>query len=69
VTKNIVIGAMLLAIIFLSASLVRIENQRYALSMGMCPASVVGLPPNMACIAKTETRVGWWWHLYYAVTN
>lgn len=68
-TKNIVIAAMLVTILILSSTLVRVENERYALSIGMCPASVPGLLPDMACLAKTETRTGWWWHLYYAVKN
>lgn len=67
--KNFAIGALLLITILLAASLVRVENQRYALSLGMCTASQVGVPPDMVCIEKTQTRTGWWWHLYYALQD
>jgi hypothetical protein len=55
-----------LVILWLSAALVRTENQRYALTVGMCWDRKLGLP-DLACLEKVETRTGWYWHLFYAL--
>ena len=68
-TKNVIIGALLALIVLLGITVVRVENQRYAMQVGMCPST----PPlsgfNSRCLAKTETRTGWWWHIAYAVKD
>jgi hypothetical protein len=46
VIKNAVILVLFGLIVFLSAALVRVENERYAMSIGMCPGLVV---PDSAC--------------------
>lgn len=53
-------------IIWLAATLAHVENQRYALQMGMCREAATGLT-DFACLQKVETRTGWWWHLFYGL--
>ena len=56
--------------LFLADRLVRVENQRYALLVGMCtvdPAVPIGR--LVECLDKVQTRTSWFWHLYYAVTD
>jgi hypothetical protein len=53
-------------VIWLAASLVRVENQRYALSIGMCRDQATGLT-NFTCLEKTETRTNWIAHLMYGL--
>lgn len=52
--------------LWLGAALVRVENERYALFLGMCRASD-GLLVDASCLAKVETRTSWVWHLMYAL--
>jgi hypothetical protein len=59
--------ATLILIIWLTVSLVRVENQRYAMQVGMCKDDVVGW--DYSCMSKVETRTSWFWHLLYALTN
>lgn len=65
--KNAAIVVLLVTVIFLSARLVTIENQRYAAALGMCPHKVVPHMQDPACLATIETRTSWAWHLFYAV--
>lgn len=55
-------------IVWLSAALVRVENERYALQMGMCWNESLRLP-DLTCVEKSQTRTGWWWHLFHALTD
>ena len=61
---SVVLAVLLL---WVSASLVRVENQRYALMVGMCAPRPPHLVPDMVCLERVEARSGWWWHLYYAM--
>ena len=54
-------------VIWLSASLVRVENQRYALQVGMC-RDALGMT-DFNCLETVQTRTGWWWHLFYALMD
>lgn len=62
-TTTIVI--LLFALLVIGRALVRTENQRYALFLGMCSDQVT----KLSCLERTETRTGWWWHFYYALQN
>lgn len=53
-------------IVWQAAAIVRIENERYALVVGMC-RDKAGLTDTQ-CLAKVQSRTGWWWHLAYALT-
>lgn len=61
--------ALLLAvalICWLVMVLVRVENQRYALSLGMCAGDQQLRMPDFQCLQNVETRTAWWWHVYWA---
>lgn len=58
---------LLAVVVFLSARLVSVENQRYAAALGMCPMEYVPTIQDPTCLSKVETRTSWLWHLYYAV--
>lgn len=58
---------LLVLLIWVSSALVLVENERYALAVGMCKSDPVSLMSLPNCLAKTQTRTGWWWHLYYAL--
>ncbi|MBC7435446.1 MAG: hypothetical protein H7332_05195 [Bdellovibrionales bacterium] len=64
-TRVALVVAVLL-VVWLSAALVRVENERYAMQVGMCWNVQLKLPDS-ACLQKVETRTGWWWHLLYAI--
>ena len=59
--------AVLIVIVWLSVSLGRVENQRYAMQIGMCKDVVGGW--DYSCLSKVETRTSWLWHIYYALLN
>lgn len=52
-------------VVVLSAALVRVENQRYALAVGLCDTN--GQQPLSTCLGHVETRTSWIWHLYYGL--
>ena len=56
----------LLLIVWLAAALVRVENVRYAMQVGMCWNATLKLH-DLACIGKVQTRTAWYWHLFYAL--
>ena len=55
-----------LLIVWLSAALVRVENERYAMAVGMCWNEARRLP-DLDCVKRTQTRTAWYWHLFYAL--
>jgi hypothetical protein len=64
----IIIGTLILVIAYMAKTIVRIENERYALSLGMCANKVnPELPPDWQCVKTVHTRTHWSWHLYYAL--
>jgi hypothetical protein len=66
-TFLIMVLAGLLA--FVSARLVHVENQRYALMSGMCRSELHPALPDTRCLKTVETRISWAGHLYYALTG
>lgn len=70
-TSTLLKGALTscaLLLIWLASALVRVENERYALFLGMCRSeSVVGMQVDFACLADVETRTSWLWHIYWAL--
>lgn len=76
--RNFGIVLLLIVTLVLGRALVRVENARYALWLGMCPnirqiTAAIGDnssgPDALNCTTTIQTRTGWWWHLYYAVTD
>lgn len=61
------LGIALAIIVLLTVALVRVENQRYALLIGMCRTQ---LPhADYTCLRNVETRTSWIWHVYYALAE
>jgi len=68
--KNILILVLTAVVVWESAVIVRIENERYALLVGMCRNTMDPLlPPDMKCLSTVKTRTHWVWHLYYALLD
>ena len=63
------IAVLLLLIVFLCSRIVHIENQRYALFLGMCASPPEDARPALRCLETVQTRTSPLWHLYYALTN
>jgi hypothetical protein len=59
--------AALAVCLWLAIALVRVENERYAMVVGLCQRDVV--KPIQPCLDRVQTRTGWWWHLYYALID
>jgi hypothetical protein len=57
---------LLVLVIWLAASLVRVENQRYALQLGMCIDPTLKVA-DFTCLTKVETRTSWAAHLLYGM--
>jgi hypothetical protein len=57
----IALAISVLLLLWTAAALIRTENERYALFLGMCKDF------DTACLSKVETRTAWYWHLYYAL--
>lgn len=66
-TALIIVLAGLL--VFVTARLVHVENQRYALLGGLCRSELHPALPDTRCLKTVETRTSWVWHLYYALTD
>lgn len=62
-----VVVMLLVLVVLLASALVKAENQRYAQRRPLHRQSY--LRADSACLAKTESRTGWYWHIYYALTN
>ncbi|MDX0506249.1 hypothetical protein GOD80_25860 [Sinorhizobium medicae] len=56
--KNFIIAMLVVLLVWLAAALVRVENERYALLLQMCP--------RQNCDG-VETRTSWIWHLIYGL--
>jgi len=56
----------LVLVVWLTTALVRVENQRYGLQLGMCRDLVAGLA-EPTCLKTVQTRTAWYWHLFYAM--
>lgn len=63
---RVIVCILLAALLICGRALVVTENQRYAMFVGMCSDPSV---PKGPCLAKVESRNGWWWHFYYALNN
>lgn len=53
-------------VIWLAVSLVRVENQRYALHLGMCIDPTLKVA-DATCLTQVETRTSWAFHLLYGM--
>jgi hypothetical protein len=55
------------ALVFISARLIHLENQRYALMIGSCRSSSDPALVDTRCLRSVETRTSWVWHLFYGL--
>jgi hypothetical protein len=71
--KNVTIVVLVLSVSALARAVVRLENYRYANSLGMCDKYKAANPFQLVqrdkCLENTQTRTSSLWHLYYALTN
>lgn len=54
-------------VVWMGIALVRVENERYALAVGMCSYDM--LKPEHMCNASVQTRTHWIWHIIFALFN
>ena len=58
-----------LAVVALASAVVRLENYRYANSVGSCREfdSPLQYGERERCLEATQTRTHWLWHIVYGV--
>lgn len=59
--RNAILVVLLVVVAVLADRVVREENQRYALLLGMCPPISAGAPTDVECLDKVQTRTTWAW--------
>lgn len=64
--KNILIVLLVVILVWFASVIARLENYRYANSIGMC-SEHVDLIQKEKCLNAQETRTGPFWHLAYAL--
>lgn len=67
--KSAAIVVLILISAFLADRVVRIENQRDALYVGLCKLDPANPAQRWNCLENAQTRTSWFWHLYYATTE
>lgn len=68
--KNLIIAVQLCIIVFMGYRLAHIENQRYALYLGMCDRDYgVVIIPDFKCLDNVETRIHWVWNLWFSFSD
>lgn len=69
--KNIAIVVLSLLVVWLSITVVRLENFRYATFVGFCSEpteTILGQPlKRYECLKSKESRTNAVWHLFYAL--
>lgn len=60
---------LLVLVVWLGTALVKAENQRYALSVGLCVSNKQMGTVDYACLEKAQSRTAWYWHIYYGLIN
>jgi hypothetical protein len=69
---KVLVVVLLVLVGYLADRVVRLENQRYALMVGMCQREIVPgarRVPDFNCLNDVQTRTWWGWHLFYAVVG
>jgi len=64
--KSVLIIVLIGMLVWFGSVIVRLENYRYANSIGMC-SEHVDLVQKSRCLNETETRTSSLWHLAYAL--
>lgn len=74
-TKNIVLAVLLVLVIWLSSTIIRLENYHYASQVGLCDLdksegdAFKKRVAQAKCFKTVETRTSPLWHLFYALLN
>ena len=67
----VIIATLTAAVVWMGAAVVRLENYRYANSVGFCTQFDAKAPQQRidrdTCLDRTETRMHWVWHLLYGL--
>jgi hypothetical protein len=67
--KNAVIAVLAALVVWLSLQVIRLENYRYASSIGMCseqdPMDPLSFSKRDQCLRAVQTRTNGLWHLWY----
>jgi hypothetical protein len=67
----VVVAALVIMVIALTAAVVRLENYRYANFVGFCTDYDMHEPRERIrrekCLETSETRTHWFWHVLYGV--
>jgi hypothetical protein len=63
--KNAVIAALVVAVLVLTYRLAEVENQRYALMVGLCSSRTP--TPDLKCLTTVQSRTSIVWHVFYAL--
>lgn len=50
-------------------ALARVENQRYAMAIGMCRMPPPVEAADLNCLERVQTRTNPLWHVYYGLTG
>lgn len=61
------VAALCALVLWFGAALVRVENQRYAMEVGLCASDPSKMLARTDCLKTVQSRTGWWWHLGYAL--
>lgn len=64
-----IIFVLLAGLIFVSARLINVENQRYAMLTGLCKFDSASPTVIHECLHDVRTRDSVLWHLYYGLTD
>lgn len=64
--RNLLIAVFAATLVWFASVIVRLENYRYANSIGMC-SEHVDLVQKSRCLNEQETRTNPLWHLAYAL--
>jgi hypothetical protein len=65
--STVLVVSLIALLVWFGSALVRVENQRYALQVGLCTFSPTDPVVLSDCLNRAETRTGWWWHIFYAL--
>ena len=76
IDKRVFVGVVIVLLALLQwfgATIVRLENQNYAMRIGMCGelnvADWESVMERSRCLEEVETRTSPLWHLYYALLD
>lgn len=65
--QRLLIVCLCAALLFVCYRLIEIENQRYALLLGVCLQEDPATLYDFECLEKVESRTSWFDHLYFGL--